>query len=100
MKEEVLETLDFDHFTAKQLASEVRKSGLYPADKIFERMEEFIEKKNSEFEKLKVEKDQLRTDMRTVKIRLNVSRHCSSSSYINPWTKYVDGDVKSRYDNI
>ena len=46
MKEEVLETLDFDHFTTKELASEVRKSGLYPADKIIERMAQLYENKN------------------------------------------------------
>ena len=46
VKEEVLETLDFDHFTAKQLASEVRKSGLYPSDKIIERMAQLYENKN------------------------------------------------------
>ena len=48
MKEEVLETF-FDHFTIKELASEVRKSGLYPADKIIERMEHLFEKVNIDY---------------------------------------------------
>ena len=52
VKEEVLETLDFDHFTTKQLASEVRKSGLYHSDKIIERMEYLFEIKDWEFETL------------------------------------------------
>ena len=43
MKEEVLKTLDFDHYTVKELASEVRKSGLYPADRIIERMAQLYE---------------------------------------------------------
>merc|ERR1711981_405584 len=68
VKEEVLETLDFDHFTTKELASDVRKSGLYDADKIIERMEQLFENKNREFETLsakeketRMERDQLRT---------------------------------------
>ena len=78
VKEDVLGTLDFDHFTTKQLASDVRKSGFYPADMIIERMEQLFENKNSEFEtmsakekEIREEKDQLRTDMKTVKIKLN-----------------------------
>ena len=52
MKEDVLKTLDFENYTVKELASEVRKSGLYPADKIIERMDHLFENKNIEFEHL------------------------------------------------
>ena len=62
MKEEVLETLDFDHFTTKQLASEVRKSGLYQADKIIERMEHLFELKNKEFESLSAKENETRKE--------------------------------------
>ena len=55
MKEEVLETLDFDHFTTKQLASDVRKSGLYHSDKIIERMEQLFENWSKELKKKKEE---------------------------------------------
>ena len=76
MKEDVLGSLDFDHFTTKQLASDVRKSGLYPADMIIERMEQLFDKKNSEFEKMeekmRTEYDQLKNDMKTVKSNLNI----------------------------
>ena len=116
MKEEVLGTLDFDHFTTKELASDVRKSGLFSADKIIERMEQLFENKNSELEAKKTENDQLKNDMKTVKSNLSITvpkslacRHdCYSPSSIygtctcsfNPWTKYVTGDVKSRYGHI
>lgn len=66
--EEVLQTVDFDHFTTKELASDVRKSGLYHPDKIIERMEQLYEIQNYEFEtlhalvtdyiQLRIEKDQ------------------------------------------
>ena len=36
---------DFDHFNVRDLASTVRKSGLYPSDKIIERMEQISEVK-------------------------------------------------------
>ena len=112
MKEDVLGTLDFDHFTTKQLASDVRKSGLYPADMIIERMEQLFENKNSEFETLsakekeirkekdqmKKEKNQLTTDMKTVKTKLNKERDEYDS--FNPWTKYVDLAVTERYSNL
>ena len=113
MKEDVLGTLDFDHFTTKQLASDVRKSGLYPADMIIERMEQLFDNKNSEFETLsakekeirkekdqmKKEKDQLTTDMKTVKINLDKNVYVYNGK-INPWTKYVDLAVTERYSNL
>ena len=60
VKEEVLQTLDFDHFTTKQLASEVKKSGLYEADKIIERMDQLFEIMEEE---LRTENDQLKNDI-------------------------------------
>ena len=60
VKEEVLQTLDFDHFTTKQLASEVKKSGLYEADKIIERMDQLFEIMEEE---LRTENDQLKKDI-------------------------------------
>ena len=106
VKEDVLGTLDFDHFTTKQLASDVRKSGLYPADMIIERMEQLFDNKNSEFETLSAkekeirkEKDQLTTDMKTVKINLNKNCYVYDGT-INPWTYYIDMAVKARYINL
>ena len=43
MKEEVLKLLDFNHFTTKELASDVKMSGLYSKDRIIERMHELYE---------------------------------------------------------
>merc|ERR1712062_200503 len=47
-KDEVLQTLDFEHFTQKELTSVVRKSGLYDIDKIMERIDELFEAKKWE----------------------------------------------------
>ena len=40
--------MDFDHFTNKELALDVRKSGLYHSDKIIERMQQLFEEKVKE----------------------------------------------------
>ena len=103
MKEEVLETLEFDHFTAKELASEVRKSGLYDANKIIERMEQLEEQ-------ARTENEQLKNDMKTVKSKLNTEvvrmLGCYHGYYgncdciFNPWERYVGKDVKSRYGHL
>ena len=42
-KEIVLQSLDFEHFTHKDLASDVWKSGFYPIDVIMKRMEELYD---------------------------------------------------------
>ena len=103
VKEEFLRTLDFDHFTIKELASDVRKSELYSADKIIERMENLFENKNREFEtlsqgfldlnadanKTREERDQLERDMKTMKRNLK---------HYNLWS-YIDADVRYRYNN-
>ena len=103
MKEEFLQTLDFDHFTIKELASDVRKSELYSADKIIERMENLFENKNREFEtlsqgfldlnadanKTREERDQLERDMKTME--RNITTY-------DLWV-YIDADVRYRYNN-
>ena len=70
VKEEILQTLNFDDFTGKQLASAVRKSGLYPADKIIERMDQLLEKKEGKIrmvkEEIRKENDRLKYDMSIV----------------------------------
>ena len=110
----VLKTLDFDHFTTKQLASDVRKSGLYQADKIIERMEQLFEDKNREFEtisdkeketrkekeQLKKENNQLTTDIKTVKTKLDRSYY--EYGPFNPWdsSKYLEAGFKARYSHL
>ena len=54
-KDEVLQTLDFEHFTQKELTSVVRKSGLYDIDKIMERIDELFENNVNKFEAKKWE---------------------------------------------
>ena len=49
MKKEVLTKIDFDHFTFKELVSDVRESDLYPVDKIMERMDKLFDAKNEEW---------------------------------------------------
>ena len=50
MKKEVLTKIDFDHFTFKELVSDVRKSNLYPMDKIMERMDKLFDAQKKEME--------------------------------------------------
>merc|ERR1712062_664278 len=54
-KNEVLQNLDFEHFTQKELTSVVRKSGLYDIDKIMERIDEMFENNVNKFEAKKWE---------------------------------------------
>ena len=61
MKEEVLKLLDFNHFTTKELASDVMTSGLYSKDRIIERMQELYDA-----DALKVGKE-IREDMKVVR---------------------------------
>ena len=49
MKKEVLTKIDFDHFTFKELVSDVKKSDLYPVEKIIERMDKLFDAKNEEW---------------------------------------------------
>ena len=83
VKEEVLETLDFDHFTTKQLASEVRKSGLYHSDMIIERMEDLFENKNREFEILTEEYAGIRREKDILEIDLeDENNHLCGENYL------------------
>ena len=50
MKEEVIRKVDFDHFTFKEFVSDVRKSGLFPVDKVIERMEQLFDAQKKETE--------------------------------------------------
>ena len=50
MKEEVIRKIDLDHFTFKELVSDVRKSGLFPVDKVIERMEQLFDAQKKETE--------------------------------------------------
>ena len=45
-KNEILQSFDFEHFTHRELASDVRKSGLYDIDKIMGRMQHLFETKD------------------------------------------------------
>ena len=49
-KEEVIRKIDLDHFTFKELVSDVRKSELFPVDKIFDRMEQLFDAQKEEME--------------------------------------------------
>ena len=98
VKEEFLQTLDFDHFTIKELASDVRKSELYSADKIIERMENLFETLSAKENETRKERDQLKKDMNTVKSNLNRSIYLSSG-YHTLWATFVDAGVSSRNNN-
>ena len=43
MKEKVLKSMDFNHFTTRELATDVKMSGLYSKDRIIERILELYE---------------------------------------------------------
>ena len=81
VNEELLELFDFDDFTPGELATDVRKSGLYEKDRIIERMDELYQiqvlenrtktKKISEYEEDLASKERdlesMRGDLKTVK---------------------------------
>ena len=50
MTDEVLRLFDFDHFTIEELVSDVRKSGLYDTNMIFERIEKIYKDKEKKSE--------------------------------------------------
>ena len=58
-KAKAIEMFDFDHFSAKDLASTVRKSGLYSGDKIIERMGQLSDEKQRGLEYMKEQLDDL-----------------------------------------
>ena len=109
VKDEFLQTLDFDHFTTKQLASEVKKSGLYEAAKIIERMDQLFEMKEQMEDGVRTENDQLKNDISIIKRRLNKmfrrSLDCSHHRMfcycsVNPWLEFIDEYVQSKYKDL
>ena len=52
-KAETLAMFDFDDFDVEDLATVVKNSGLYPSEKIIERMEELFNEQREEMEALK-----------------------------------------------
>ena len=57
MTELCLQMFDLEHFTAAELASDVRKSGLYWSSQIMDRMAEICQEKDNQLENLREEKD-------------------------------------------
>ena len=118
-KAEVLQTLDFNHFTTKQLASVVRQSGLYQIDQIVRRMEDLFELKEMELETLRTEKmeaentakvketsnqseiDLLKSDITIMKTSLSKPSGCKNKyGYdIFYWVRHVPSEVRERYSN-
>ena len=62
VKHETLQSLDFSHFTSKELATEVRKSGLYSTDQVVERMQLLYEVKAEDLEERRIECEQLQKE--------------------------------------
>ena len=105
VKEEVLETLNFEDFSFKDLSSDVRKSGLYSMGQIMERMEELHQVQSKEFKeevkKLKEEKIEkeksVRDDMMIVKKSVNRRSNLGGSYDYDYWC-YVPRDLKTKYN--
>ena len=55
MEEEVLEMFDFEHFTHRELATDVKNSGLYDIDMIMERMDLLFQIKDVDLQTLRRE---------------------------------------------
>jgi len=120
MKADLLKMFDFDHFTTEELATDVRKSGLYEKDRIIERMGELYqiqsrdnktemeareEKYETEMEarEKKYETElagqdkkmrEYREDIKTIKMKTN---RMVSSTFSNAWRDYVPGSIKNKY---
>ena len=104
MKKEVLKSLDFNHFTSKELASDVKISGLYSKDRIIERMQELYEKNDREVKEernlleqkhvdaLKVIEKEIREDMKAVRDSV-VQRVYNGERY---WG-YVPSNIRQKY---
>ena len=63
-KEEALKLFDFNQFTVRELASDVKESGLYQKDKIIARMEEIIKEEREEHETIAKAKDKEIAELR------------------------------------
>ena len=62
MKEKVLKSMDFNHFTTRELATDVKMSGLYSKDRIIERMQELYETNDKEVKEERNLLEQKHTD--------------------------------------
>ena len=69
-KAKALEMFDFDHFTIKDLASTVRKSGLYSSDKIIERMKQLSDEIQRDLENKEEELEAVEEDLENTKEQL------------------------------
>ena len=69
MKECLLYSFNFDHFTVSELATDVKNSGLYPSDKIIQRMDQLFKEQEDELEALKMENSALKEKTKKQKKR-------------------------------
>ena len=115
-KDEVLQTLDFEHFTQKELTSVVRKSGLYDIDMIMERIDELFENNVNKFEAKKWELETINGLLKTKEgiiaakeqekaacLRLKDEEINQNNQKINQMTadmKTVKSCFKNQYDNV
>ena len=114
MKEELLELINFDHFTVEELASDVRESGLYDKDLIIEKMEQLYCETRTEMEAEMEAKEQKEKELeeelaakeekiREYKKDIGTIKGATSRTIygygenINPWTKYVPSSIKNKY---
>ena len=69
-KAKALEMFEFDHFTPEQLALSVRESGLYPSDKIIERMNELADEIQGDLENKEGQLEDMEQDLKDTKKQL------------------------------
>ena len=68
---------DLDHFTAAELATDVKRSGLFWSSQIIDRLAEICQEKDDELENLRAEKDKKITEVLTEqKSSRNVEGRC------------------------
>ena len=107
IKKELLELINFDHFTVEELASDVRESGLYDKDLIIEKMEQLycetmteMEAKEKKHEKELADQEEkireYKKDIGTIKGATSRTIYGYGEN-INPWTKYVPSSIKNKY---
>ena len=90
MKEELLELFDFDHFTVEELATDVRRSGLYDKDRIIERMEQLHRETRTEME---AKEKMYREDIGIIKDSSNFN----PAIPVNIWTQFVPRSIQDKY---
>ena len=113
-KDEVVETLDFHHFTHKELATDVRKSGLYHSDRIMERMDEIMDRLkwkgifkevesgivefyNLELERINGLLKRKENEVDTAKEDIKRFKKCIPGGI---WRDYIPKDLKDKYAHI